>query len=127
MLNIEMYKNLLDRTTFGIAVTDGIAHRCCETNCSDCDFYGCEEGCDTLACDWLLQEYKEPEIDWSKVKVDTPILVKDILKSGWIKRYFAKYENGRVYAWKEGKTSWSAVNEQDVNSWKYAKLAESEE
>ena len=61
------------------------------------------------------------------VKVDTPILVKDILKSEWIKRYFAKYENGRVYVWKEGKTSWSAVNELDVNSWKYAKLAESEE
>jgi hypothetical protein len=54
-------------------------------------------------------------------------LVKDILKSEWIKRYFAKYENGRVYVWKEGKTSWSAVNEHNVNFWEYAKLAESEE
>ena len=57
MLNIEMYKNLLDRTTFGIAVTDGIAHRCCETNCSDCDFYGCEEGCDTLVGMKMKQDF----------------------------------------------------------------------
>ena len=77
---------------------------------------------------WLFQEYEEPEVDWSKVKVDTPILVKDILKSEWIKRYFAKYENGRVYAWKEGKTSWTALSNKSYTSyWRYAKLAESEE
>ena len=25
----------------------------------------------------------------------------------WVKRHFAKYENGRVYAWSHGKTSWT--------------------
>ena len=96
-----------------------------QSNISEEEFY--KEVCRKNMLKWLFSEYKEPEIDWSKVKVDTPILVKDILKSEWFKRYFAKYENGRVYVWKEGKTSWSAVNEHDVNSWKYAKLADSEE
>lgn len=37
-------------------------------------------------------------VDWSKVAVDTPILVRDNIFSKWAKRYFAKYENGRVYS-----------------------------
>ena len=90
--------------------------------CGECDF-GEKKNCSLYLEEWLFSEYEEPEVDWSKVKVDTPILVSKDTKE-WIKRYFAKYENGRVYAWKEGKTSWSAVNEHNVNSWKYAKLAE---
>ena len=99
---------------------------CDELFCLDCVFKD-QGACSPKKVEqWLQSEHVE-QVDWSKVEVDTPILVKDILKSEWIKRYFAKYENGRVYVWKEGKTSWSAVNELDVNSWKYAKLAESEE
>ena len=130
MLNIEKYKDKLENLGVlnpdALAVIDGKPCMCQETECDMCELYNAES-CYVYRDNWLFSEYKEPEIDWSKVKVDTPILVKDILKSEWIKRYFAKYENGRVYAWKEGKTSWSAVNEHNVNSWKYAKLAESEE
>ena len=130
MLNIEKYKKILIDTevinTIKLAVLNDKPVECSEHHCDECDFGG-KKDCKPYLEEWLFSEYKEPEIDWSKVKVDTPILVKDILKSEWIKRYFAKYENGRVYAWKEGKTSWSAVNEHNVNSWKYAKLAESEE
>lgn len=32
-------------------------------------------------------------VDWSKVKVDTPILVKDDYDDKWEKAYFAKYED----------------------------------
>ena len=67
---------------------------------------------------------KEPETDWSKVKVDTPILVKNSEDKMWRKRHFAKYKNGNVYAWSDGLTSWTAY---DMMAWKYAKLAESEE
>ena len=71
----------------------------------------------------ILKPYKkESEIDWSKVAVDTPILVKDYENSNWDKRYFAKFENGKVYAWRDGRTSWSSNGNTD--SWKYAKLAE---
>lgn len=75
--------------------------------------------------EWLFQEYEEPEVDWSKVKVDTPILVRDYEGSEWIKRYFAKFADGKVYAWLGGVTSWTANS--NMSSWKYAKLAESEE
>lgn len=132
MLNIEYYKDeLVELCVIDIdrlALIQG-QPRICNSSllCNECLFNNNLDFCSDEALNWLFSEYKEPEVDWSKVKVDTPILVKDILKSEWIKRYFAKYENGRVYAWKEGKTSWSAVNEHNVNFWKYAKLAESEE
>lgn len=58
--------------------------------------------------------------------MDTPILVKDRRDADWIRRYFAKYEGGKIYAWNSGATSWSV----DCNVgvvWKYTKLAEVEE
>lgn len=63
-------------------------------------------------------------VDWSKVKVDTPIFVSDVKEEKWVKRYFAFFENGKVYAWVGGATSWSADNDKDVLKWEYAKLAE---
>lgn len=62
--------------------------------------------------------------DWSKVKVDTPVLVKAHEQADWEKRYFAYFKDGRVYAWLCGTTSWSADNDEDVMSWNCAKLAE---
>ena len=42
----------------------------------------------------ILEPYKEEhEIDWYKVAVDTPILVRDSEDEEWQRRYFAKYEN----------------------------------
>lgn len=62
-------------------------------------------------------------IDWSKVAVDTPVLVSNDNKE-WIKRYFARYEDGNVYGWLNGKTSWTATGEFSIGHWNYAKLAE---
>lgn len=62
-------------------------------------------------------------VDWSKVKVDTPILVSNDNKE-WIKRYFARYEDGNIYGWLNGKTSWTATGELSIGHWNYAKLAE---
>ena len=71
----------------------------------------------------ILKPYKEePEIDWSKVAVDTPILVRDSKGESWRERHFAKYENGIIYAWDDGKTSWTAG--ECATLWRYAKLAE---
>ena len=89
----------------------------------DCGGMACGK-CYMLQMLWLLEDYKEPETDWSKVKVDTPILVRDFEGSDWLKRYFAKHEDGYVYAWGNGCTSWNADN---MYAWNYNKLAESEE
>ena len=74
----------------------------------------------------ILKPYEEEhEIDWYKVAVDTPILVKDSESEvTWHPRYFAKYGNGIVYAWMGGCTSWSADNDDDIFAWNIAKLAE---
>ena len=90
----------------------------------NCECLGSCEQCRMLQLIWLLEEYEEPEIDWSKVEIDTPILVKHSESAKWHKRHFAKYENGNVYAWVDGQTSWTGADE---IKWKYAKLAESEE
>ena len=81
--------------------------------------------CSMLRAIWLLEDYKEPETDWSKVEVDTPILVRNNEYGEWFKRHFAEYKNGKVYTWDNGYTSWTAYG--DMGAWKYAKLVESEE
>ena len=87
-----------------------------------CAGISCEH-CHMLQLLWLMEEYEEPETDWSKVKVDTPILVRQGKNGKWLERHSAKYENGDVYAWIDGQTSWTGVDE---IKWKYAKLAEGE-
>ena len=91
---------------------------CANTSCDQCKM---------LQIIWLMEEYEEPEVDWSEVKVDTPILVRysEDGDEEWTKRHFAKYENGKVYAWFDGCTSWSTEGHMVI--WNYAKLAESEE
>ena len=100
---------------------DEVVHHCDfnKLNSCKCSEYKFRE--------WLNSEYVEPPVDWSKVAVDTPILVKDVKSGEWNRGYFAMYENGTVFTWYHGATSWSAEGESDIASWKFAKLAESEE
>lgn len=63
----------------------------------------------------------ERPVDWSSVEVDTPVLVSatgDI----WLKRHFARFEDGKVRTYGDGRTSWTSNTGTDV--WIYAKLAE---
>lgn len=129
MLNREKYaKEILDAVCSGhcFAKVDGKITECSKTNCTECDF-GDSFICMAKAMEWANSEYVEPPVDWSKVAVDTPILVKDVKSGEWNRGYFAMYENGTVFTWYHGATSWSAEGESDIASWKFAKLAESEE
>lgn len=71
-----------------------------------------------------LKEIVEEEankVDWSKVPVDTKILVRDKDDGKWRRRYFAKFENGVIYAWADGTTSFS--NDGNcVTNWRQVKL-----
>ena len=89
----------------------------------NCCGMGCQR-CRMLQLLWLEEEYTEPEIDWSKITVDTPILVRNSETGDWRKRYFAKFKDGKVYAWFYGKTSWTS---DEISGWEYAKLAERED
>ena len=102
-----------DKTTNKVVPCNGL-------RCSNCLF---GFNCDEAIKEWCESEYVEPPVDWSKVSVDTPILVRF---SGddkdWVKRHFARYDNGQVRAWVNGTTSWTADGRSDT--WTYAKLAE---
>ena len=62
-------------------------------------------------------------VDWTKVACNTPILVRDESYNSLERRYFAYYDEAKclVYAYYDGKTSWSSYNG-DAQDWKYAKL-----
>ena len=63
----------------------------------------------------------EEVIDWSKVPVDTKILVSNFGTKQY-KAYFAKYEDGKIYAWDSGRTSFTAGFENNMACWDYVKL-----
>lgn len=64
------------------------------------------------------------EVDWSTIKVDTPVLVRDYENNAWTKRHFAFYKDGKVYTWDSGVTSWSKEPTDSTSWWTYAKLSE---
>lgn len=45
-------------------------------------------------------------VEWGKVPIDTPIIVNT--PYGVFRRYFAKYDGGKVWYFCNGSTSWSA-------------------
>lgn len=98
----------------------------CRFNCNNCIF-GDIKCCDNMKKGakktWLESEYR-PIVDWSKVKIDTPIYVKANLEDEWIPSYFAGYLNGDIFAWKDGKASFTTTAR---IPWNYAKLAVEEE
>ena len=110
-----------------LALKDGKPVPCAEMRCSECGFLSTDYTCNHKVHEWLNSEYVAPPVDWSKVAVDTPILVRNSREEAWKKRHFAKYENGTVYAWSGGRTSWIVGSKLCIFDWKFAKLAESEE
>ena len=72
---------------------------------------------------WLEEEYQKPEVDWSNVKTDDPILV-SVDGQHWNHGHFAEYRDGTVYAFMDGATSWTTKLKTE---WPYAKLAEPQE
>lgn len=100
--------------------------------------YKCELGTDGpsgVECSWvkgsttqeqvdMIAAYKPP-VDWSKVPVDTKVIVWDVPEHKY-RMYFAKYENGEIFTYMGGATSWSREPEQ-MSGWKYGRLAEDDE
>lgn len=68
------------------------------------------------------------QIDWSKIPVNTKVLVKNSENGEWNRRYFAGFINGEVTTFSNGMTSWSTSrpNNPILVSWEYAKLAPNE-
>nr|DAP97859.1 MAG TPA: hypothetical protein [Caudoviricetes sp.] len=81
MTNYEHYKNQIEKfTRMGrkVAVkkdTNEIIP-CADIGCGGC-LFGAYDSCTKESMAWADAEYIEPEVDCSKLAVDTPILVKD--------------------------------------------------
>lgn len=132
MTNFEKYKDDIIKTLFangstGIDKKTGELCDCDDLgNCENCQFNGgCES--DTLR-KWLDSEYVEPkkeEVDWSKVPIDTKILVSDN-KVNWYRRYFAGIDRctSERLAWLDGATSWA---DRSTRPWKHVKLYKEDE
>lgn len=102
---------------------------CCDNDdietCEECVFNG-ECGSEENIRNWLDAEYQE--VDWSKVPIDTKVLVSDD-NENWNRGYFAGYnrQNKVIYTFRYGATSWTNkwTNENmGRTEWRYAKLAE---
>lgn len=113
-----------------------------------CDFkrkvvfphFGKEDGCSGISCAWCRmltdlwfnEEYVEPqkpEVDWSKVPVDTLVRVRNYENREWCLRYFKGFDNsnpeGKYEVWSNGMTSKTASD--SSNRWKYCELVEVED
>lgn len=129
MTNYEKHRTEIEPITrlgMGIAIEKetGKIVPCNSLRCSECLFKEEEKACSYVILEWADAECIEPQVDWSKAPVDTPILVSND-NVIWYRKHFAKYENGQIYSFYDGKTSWSS-DEKFSLSWDYAKLAEVE-
>lgn len=131
MTNREKYaEQILDIALSGGSVAvdkKGNICRCTDVGCNNCIFVRTKSDnrpCEKKSKEWSEQEYVESPVDWSKVPVDTKILVRDSETGQWRRRHFARYENNFVLTWCNGRTSYSSGGCEDVTDWKYAKLAE---
>lgn len=136
MINYEKYKDEIDEIfdtndgTIAINKNTNEITNCSDFECSKCLFsarYNNTISCAITMAKWLVSEYKEPEIDWSKVAVDTPVLISVDGKNGnWFNRYFAGVnEKGQPTVFCYGATQWSNGYEEPCY-FKYIKLAEVE-
>ena len=129
MLNKEKFKNEIVEIAckgYDFALKDGQVVNCQNTDCWTCSFSSHIDGvcCSVKRKNWANSEYEE-YVDWSKVPVDTKILVRDTKDQAWKRRYFAGVTPERVYAFNDGRTSFTSNG--IVNPWKYAKLYKEEE
>ena len=119
MKNREKYADFLIECAIrgvGVAVTkDGKLCNCMDLECGDCLFGDPSLDCVEMTRKWADAEYEEPEIDWSKVPVDTKMYVRNDLMDKWIPRYFSGKTDihGEPLVFVGGTTSFSC--DKDIN------------
>ena len=116
----KKYKLLYDTTTWTVLYTDVYETSVTLKGVNNNDIKMMYDLSDLLDFDF------EEVVDWSKVPVDTKILVANFTGNDyeivWKKRHFAKYENGKIYAWTYGATSFSVDSDDLCTRWDFVKL-----
>ena len=111
MKNKEKFaKEIIEIAVAGnsVAMRNGVLQGCRGLCCSQCDFVS-GGMCREKSKEWAESEYIEPryETDWSKVPVDTPVIIKGFKSN---RRYFSRIlPDGGISIFSNGRTSWSAL------------------
>ena len=120
MLNKEKYaKEIINIACSGdsIGMRNGILCSCDTiNNCKHCDFYNEKILCEEVIKEWANSEYKEHEIDWNKVPVDTPLVIVNSDRKV-IYRHFAFVHHDledMICVYENGKTSFSDHYEDNI-------------
>lgn len=127
----ELIKHVIAQSYIGLEIHTNKLVDCSDLCCEKCKFNAngasvCKNACEMEK--WLNSEYVEKEkeeVDWSKVLIDTKILVSED-KINWYRRYFAGIDtctNERL-AWLDGATSWA---NRSTRAWKHVKLYKEDE
>lgn len=134
MKNREKYADFLIECAIrgtGVSVSkNGKLYNCMDLDCEDCLFNNPSLDCAEMTRKWADAEYEEPEIDWSKVPVDTKMWVKNDFSRRWIPRYFSGEidEEGNPFVYFSGATSFSCDRDKNGNpltiTFPYYRLAE---
>lgn len=119
MTNYEKYKDLVISCIAQDSICD-LAHKAYGTD--QCARRTCEE-CWEFTAEWINRE--SIEIDWAKVEVDTPVVIKKGNEE--VHRYFARYRNGIIEVYIAGQTSWSTDGATQDWEPKYVELYNSED
>ena len=125
----ELLKHVIAHADIGLEIHTNKLIDCSDLRCEKCKFnangmFMCKNVWEMEK--WLDSEYVEPEkeeVDWSKVPIDTKVLVSDD-NGNWVRGYFAYYRGERILVFRSGLTSWTINDLSEVSGWKYGKLLE---
>lgn len=127
--NYEHNKEIVDwyavaQVPWGIDTVSGEITPCSKIlACASLCEFAKGEDCGLKRMEWLSDEYID--IDWSKVEVDTLILVSNDGNT-WAYRYFAGEFFGRLYTFPFDHKS-NDNKQMNLIEWKFGKLIEEEE
>lgn len=127
--NYENNKEIVDwyavaQVPWGIDTVSGEITPCSKIlACASLCEFAKGEDCGLKRMEWLSDEYID--IDWSKVEVDTLILVSNDGNT-WAYRYFAGEFFGRLYTFPFDHKS-NDNKQMNLIEWKFGKLIEEEE
>lgn len=111
---------------------------CCKTGdcngiaCSSCPIvgdtpyancYALEEQEPLLAIKIVSEIVEQKPIDWTTLKLNTKVYVRNSLYDKWLPRHFKEYKDGKIYVFCLGRTSFTANGENDVTGYDYGMLA----
>jgi len=130
MTNYEKYKEEIEELVINgnvLAIKNGKPVACHVTSCNTCDCRT-EGSCMAGRKKWLHSEYKEPEIDWSKVPMGTHVWVRDDEESEWWPTLFVGYCLGEKPTYLCSATDLWVLSKRNGNllksnsKWKFCKL-----